>query len=279
MHLTLGWSRLFRPDRVGHIAWSRKAPGEEFPLHDHDFPEVFWISDGRLRHEINGAAADLARGQLVFVRAADRHRFLGTGDRAGTICNFATREDVVAHLRARYFASWNGAWWHGARVPAALTLTPAELHTLDHAAREFATLGEPDLHATERFLLNLLHVLRQHGRPARIASEPAWLAHARAAMTEPRHLPHGVPRLVRLAGCSPEHLARTVRRVHGVTPTELVNQLRLSWAGAELQYSSREIADIALAAGFESLSHFYHLFRRQHGVPPRQFRVRARSLA
>jgi AraC family cel operon transcriptional repressor len=279
MHLTLRWNRLFSPDRAGHIAWSRKEPGEEFPLHDHDFPEVFWVSEGGLRHEINGLTTDLTRGQLVFIRAADRHGFRGIGEHAGVVCNFATRTDVVAHLRQRYFAGWPGAWWHAGRGPAAVALTAAELHTLDHAAREFATVPDPDLHATERFLLNLLHVVRQHGQPARLGSEPAWLATARLAMTEPRHLARGVPRLVRLAGCSPEHLARTVRRVHGVTPTELVNQLRLAWAGAELQYSSREIAEIALAAGFDSLSHFYHLFRRQHGVPPRQFRVRARSLA
>jgi AraC family cel operon transcriptional repressor len=279
MHLTLRWDRLFSPQRAGHLAWSRKAPGEEFPLHDHDFPEVFWVSEGSLWHEINGLATDLTRGQLVFIRPADRHGFRGIGGRAGVVCNFATRPDVVAHLRQRYFAAWPGAWWHAGRVPVAVALSAAELHTLDHAAREFATVAEPDLHTTERFLLNLLHVVRQHGQPARLGSEPAWLARARAAMAEPRHLTHGVPRLVRLAGCSPEHLARTVRRIHGVTPTELVNQLRLAWAGAELQFSSREIAEIALAAGFESLSHFYHLFRRQHGVPPRQFRVRARALA
>jgi AraC-like DNA-binding protein len=40
----------------------------------------------------------------------------------------------------------------------------------------------------------------------------------------------------------------------------------------------KDIADIAAAAGFESLSHFYHLFQKQHGVTPRQFRERFRTL-
>lgn len=277
--MTLRWNRLFSPRRVGQIAWSRKGPGEIFPLHDHDFPEVFWISEGKLRHAVNGKAEDLDRGRLVFIRPKDRHSFVGIGERGGVICNFAVRPDVVAHLRIRYFATGRTGWWSEAREPKSIALAAAELHTLDLAARELAALGEPSLANAERFLLNLLHVVQSGGRIGRIAREPQWLSTARATMNDPHHLNAGVPKLAELAGCSAEHLARTVRRVHGVTPTELVNELRLSWAAAELQFSSREIAEIALAAGFESLSHFYHLFRRQHRVTPRQFRLRARALA
>ncbi len=279
MSLTLQWNRLFPSGRVSLISWSRKTLGEEFPLHDHDFPEVFWISAGCLQHELNGVGTELPLGRLMFIRPADRHAFRGIDARGGTVCNFAVRPDIVAHLRERYFAGQRIAWWHEAEPPPMLQLAPAELHLLDHAARELAATGDPDLHATERFLLNLFHLLRQRDAPVRLTAEPAWLAAARVAMNEPRHLARGVPQLVRFAGCSAEHLARTVRRVHGVTPTDLVNQLRLGWAAAELQYSGRTIADVALAAGFESLSHFYHLFRRQHGVTPRQFRLRARALA
>lgn len=278
MHLTLRWNRLFSPERVANLSWSRKSPGEEFPLHDHDFPEVFWIAEGALRHEINGVATDLPRGQLVFVRSADCHGFRGIGSRPGVVCNFAVRPDVAEHLRQRYFGGLDGAWWQ-TKAATPLALAASELHHLDQAARELGTMADPDLHLAERFLLNLFHLVRQHGRPAAVHAEPAWLSAARAAMAEPRHLARGVPQLVRLAGCSAEHLARTVRRVHGVTPTAMVNELRLNWAGAELQYSGREIAEIALAAGFESLSHFYHLFQRRHGVTPRQFRIRARVLA
>jgi AraC family transcriptional regulator, dual regulator of chb operon len=261
------------------ISWSRKAVGEEFPLHDHDFPEVFWISEGVMQHLINGTTTELKRGDLVFVRAKDGHAFCGAGERGGVVCNFAVRPDVVRHLRERYFPTLASAWWDAAAVPSCLQLSAAELQTLDHSARDFAEGSVPDLHATERFLLNLFHLLRKRESPAPDSLEPAWLVAARKAMEEPKNLSAGVPKLVRLCGCSAEHLARTVRRIHGTTPTGLVNELRINWTAAELQFSSREIAEIALAAGFESLSHYYHLFRQQLGVTPRKFRLRARTLA
>jgi len=261
------------------ISWSRKAIGEEFPLHDHDFPEVFWISEGTMQHQINGHPTELKRGDLLFVRAQDCHSFCGAGDQGGVVCNFAVRADVVSHLRARYFPGLATAWWDEAFVPSSLSLAASELQTMDHSAREFAEGSAPDLPATERFLLNLFHLLRKRESPNPKSLEPAWLTAARKAMEDPRNLQAGTPKLVRLAGCSAEHLARTIRRVHHRTPTELVNEMRINWTAAELQFSSRSIADVALAVGFESLSHFYHLFRKQLGVTPRQFRLRARALA
>lgn len=279
MPLTLRWNRLMSPRRVAQISWSRKAVGEEFPLHDHDFPEIFWVSEGTTRHTVNGVTTELGRGQLVFIRPDDCHGFRGAGEHGGTVCNLALRRDVLAHVRRRYFAGRRDAWWHDAAMPTGVLLTGAELRALDHAARELASVRTLTVADVDRFLLNLFHLLRERESPARQATEPAWLAAARQALADPQRLARGVPELVRLAGCSPEHLARTVRRVHGFTPTDLVNQQRLDWAAVELQFSSRGISDISLAAGFESLSHFYHLFRRQHGVTPRQFRLRARAFA
>lgn len=279
MSQTLRWNRLFTAQRAGVISWSRKALAEEFPLHDHDFPEVFWISEGKMQHLINGKTTELIRGELVFVRAKDCHGFRGASDQGGVVCNFAVRADIVRHLRERYFPALTTAWWDEAGVPASLHLSAAELQTLNHSARDLADGSAPDLHATERFLLNLFHLLRQRESPNPKSMEPAWLTAARKAMEDPRNLQAGMPKLVRLAGCSAEHLARTVRRIHHTTPTELVNEMRINWTAAELQFSSRDIADIALAVGFESLSHYYHLFRQQLGVTPRQFRLRARTLA
>lgn len=279
MPLTLRWKRLFPSGRLSQLSFSRKAPGEEFPLHDHDFPEVFWIAEGEVDHTINGQTSRLVRGDLMFIRAQDTHHFLGAGTSGGgVIANFAIRPDLVTAFRRRYFPQGRHAWWTRSAVPPLLSLNPADVHALEQAARELGAHTRPDRLATDRFLHELFHLLRASRREAPGAAEPAWLADARRALRDPQHLAAGVPRLASLAGCSPEHLARTVRRVHGVTPTDLVNRQRLDWAAGELMFTGREITEVALAAGFESLSHFYHLFRRQHGVPPRQFRLRARAL-
>jgi len=37
-------------------------------------------------------------------------------------------------------------------------------------------------------------------------------------------------------------------------------------------HRSKKIAEIAFAAGFRDISHFNRLFKRSHGVAPREFR-------
>jgi len=278
MSLTLRWKQVFPRQGLALIGWSRKRTGEIFPLHDHDYPEVFWIEEGELGHTINGETTVLRRGELRFVRANDRHEFIGRGDPGGVVANVAVRASVISDLRRRYGSAATEAWWHGQPVPPRITLSVADVHTLGQAARELAARAHVDRLAVDRFLLNLIELIRRPDAARRATGEPGWLSDARAALGDPRHLAGGVARLNQLAGCSAEHLARTVKRVHGVTPTDLVNQQRLEWAASELMFSGREIADVALAAGFESLSHFYHLFRRQHGTTPRRFRLRGRSL-
>lgn len=236
------------------------------------------MAEGEIAHAINGTEEALRRGDLVFIRPADRHGFVGRGPAGGVMINVAIRADLVARFGRRHPADASGAWWSEAIRPERIALTAAELHALDQAARDLAARAEPDLLEAERFLLNLFHLLRRRERTAPPDSEPGWLARARQSLEDPAHWRDGVAHLARRAGCSPEHLARTVRRVHGLTPTELVNRQRLDWAAGELMFTGRAITDVALAAGFESLSHFYHLFRRRHGVTPRQFRLRGRAL-
>jgi len=83
----------------------------------------------------------------------------------------------------------------------------------------------------------------------------------------------GAPGFVRAAGRSAEHVARTVRAVFGVTPSDYVNRVRMDYAARELRITTRPIAEIALDCGLNNLSHFYGLFRRSQGETPRAHRI------
>lgn len=279
MSQTLRWKRLFPDSRAGLISWTQKAPGETFPAHDHDFPEVFWIRHGEIEHTLDGEAERLTAGRLVFVRAENVHAFRGVGAAGGEICNFAVRADVAAHVRRRYLPRAEVAWWAPAGLQRRATLPAAATHALDLAAREYARVPQPGLFETERFLLNLLHAAGVAGTPVAAAPAPAWMSAALDAMDNPGELQRGPARFAQLAGCTPAHLARTVRAVHGVTPTALLNARRLDRAAVELQFTARPIVEIALELGFDGLSHFYRLFRRRFGTTPRDFRLRARTVA
>lgn len=76
------------------------------------------------------------------------------------------------------------------------------------------------------------------------------------------------------AGCSPGHLSERFRQVMGMSYTEYVQGQRLARVERALRNTAEPITQVALAAGFGSLSQFNRVFRQHHGCTPREFRKR-----
>ncbi|MDX2186778.1 MAG: helix-turn-helix domain-containing protein [Opitutaceae bacterium] len=274
---TIRWADVYgkRSQLAGYR--SKRKPGAVFPRHNHDFDELFWVESGAVRHELNGKSTLLPAGTLVFVRAADVHELTWTGPEEGVLVNIALRSEALRKLRQRLFPSENVAWWAKDEHERHWQLRPEQLRTVVQAAAEVP--GEvPELWRTERFVLNVMAL--QHpaaSRTAVLPGEPEWLWEARQMMEDPAKLRRGVAALVTLSGCTAEHVARTVRRVYGKTPTEWVNDARVGWAAERLRITVDPITMIAQDAGFESLSHFYHLFGKSFGETPRRYRIRSQT--
>ena len=78
--------------------------------------------------------------------------------------------------------------------------------------------------------------------------------------------------LARKVGVSQRQLERLCRRYLGATPARYYAQLRLDRARRMLRQTELAIAEIAIACGFVSLSHFSKVYRRQFGCSPRSDR-------
>ena len=115
-----------------------------------------------------------------------------------------------------------------------------------------------------------------NGRADSGRDSPPWLRSALDAMRSEDNLRGGVPRLLELAHVSPAHLWRTARRIHGVTPSELVRQLQIRHASMLLGTTDDSIGSVGARAGFASASHFSKAFRRAHSMSPREYRTRVR---
>ena len=74
------------------------------------------------------------------------------------------------------------------------------------------------------------------------------------------------------ADLSPYHLARMFKLSFGMPPHKYLMQRRVERAKALLAETDRTLADIALACGFSSQSHFSNCFKSATGVTPRGFR-------
>lgn len=78
--------------------------------------------------------------------------------------------------------------------------------------------------------------------------------------------------LAQVAGVSLHHFARRFRAQTGFSPHAYIQSRRMARAWELLTRTSAGVAEIALACGYESTSHFHAQFRRVHGCSPTRVR-------
>ncbi|MFH1499674.1 MAG: AraC family transcriptional regulator [Verrucomicrobiota bacterium] len=274
MH-TLTLKKLPADQACTYAHWLFSQPTENPPLHDHTFFELFWVTEGVGSHVINGEERRLEAGNLVLIRPADVHGFTSiAGQPALRFVNVAFHSALWSALKRRH-PTLPGRWFdesaHRAREHR---LDSIRLERMRHLAADLDA-GRRDPLTTEAFLLSVLALLDRFTRHHEQGGPPEWLAEARRRMAEPKHFVGGTRAFARLAGCSPAHLSREVKRRYQLTPTDIVNEARLIHAATRLASTNLPILDIMAECGFENLGHFYKLFQARHGTTPRRYRREA----
>lgn len=269
-------------DRVQHnslpaLYWPahiRLQGQDAYPLHDHDFGEVFWVEKGSFKHFVNGSEIPVNKGDLVFIRPSDRHSFHGCGEKPFFIMNIAFSWSIYLALRERYFPELLPLYGEDASLPKQISLSAAQLTQASNSFLELLNAKRSSFQI-ERFLMNLFAEFCPIPADEFLSNAPLWMQNAWINIQQPDRLALGVSEFCRLCGRSPEHVSREFHRLTGQTLMEKISRLRMERAASLLEGTSQEIADIALTCGYQSLSHFYAIFSRSYGLSPSAFRKRA----
>jgi AraC-like DNA-binding protein len=70
---------------------------------------------------------------------------------------------------------------------------------------------------------------------------------------------------------------RHFKKHTGKTFTGFVTEVRLNFASRQLIETDLAVSEIALASGYNNISHFNHQFSALHSLPPREFRKRMKA--
>ncbi len=278
MSLKLHWKDFAASGEAFHIQNDLRVRQWGVDYHTHDFAELFWVYTGRARHRVNGHAQELGAGHLVFIRSNDSHRLETMPPDPLGLVNIAFPLSTLRDLRQRYFTGMRRWFWGRDTLPETVQLETARLTRLQEWAETLVHAPRTRFEI-ERFLMNLFHLLSAGVEEEPLPPEaPDWLAAACAQIRKQKNRQEGVPAFVRCAARSPEHVARMTQKWLELSPTNYVNQIRLSFMERQLRLTAHDILDVTMEAGFSNLGHAYKLFKQRYGLPPRQYRQKHRQV-
>lgn len=244
---------------VGGIRVSTTAyPGSStLPLHEHGHAYLCLVAEGSYQQRCAGHDDDCQRGLLLVHPEGHRHANHFHPQGARTVDLFLSQVWMKSNGISRLLSDYRALSLPGSQI--FITRLDRELTTTDAAAGLA-------LQST------VLELLAQTIRLDDDTSRPSWMAHV---LDRLRDQPQSTPSLVELAalaGVHPAHLARTFKRVQGVSVGEYQRHQRINLACCALRSSPRPIADIAEEFGFSDQSHFARVFRRVTGQTPSVYR-------
>ncbi len=120
----------------------------------------------------------------------------------------------------------------------------------------------------------IVSVSRDLHRPSEDRVEVASLSRVVDLVRQRLDEPLRTGDLAAAAGCSPGQLARRIRQVFGLSPTQFLLRARVDRATSLLAGTDLPIAEVAATCGFYDQAAFTHRFARLTGQTPAQYRSR-----
>lgn len=245
---------------------------ETYHIHTHNFFEVFLIPKGTAIHNINGTAQLLTEGSFVIMRPPDIHRYEFFNNYDFGLINLELPAGLME--AALTFLQVPLKSIAAQKFPPHLVLTAAVLWDVKRKLLHIDTIESLQqrylyIRSIVPYLLQIF--FSQQETDQKPAAVPGWFTALLDDFSRAENFTAGLPRLLALGARSQEYLNRAFRKYIGSTPTEFINMKRMNLAADLLLSSERQIIDISAECGFNNLSHFYRVFHKQFGCPPKQF--------
>ena len=252
-------------------------------LHNHDYFELFLALTDNLYHYINGEEKYLKKGTLVFIRKNDFHCFNTTPNNKDVVFNMAFTEEIMNSLFDYLADSFPSKQMLEDENPPSLQLEPTEYNRILHSFNRTNTIPVDQyqkraLHYKKIiFEIFFNYFSEYYSENESFENIPLWLRDFNHNLKKTENFSKSTADIIKLSGKSREYLTRSIKKYYGLTLTNYINDIRLTYIANSLTTTDIDIINLIYDAGYQNISYAYSLFKKKFGTTPRVMREKTSS--
>jgi AraC-like DNA-binding protein len=262
----------------------RRNPQPEFPLHTHDFSEIFIVLSGTGTHYTERTNFSLSGGDVFVINRDQPHGFKDIDSLCLVNILFSMKDlnlpefDISESAGFHSLFTIEPALRETERVSSYLHLSPSSMsETLTHIERlEKELSGKTELSqfvAVGIFMQLVGCLSRSYSSSPRSDIEDLYqLGQVICFMEKNLHRSISVQELLDIAHMSESTLLRAFKKVLGVSPIQYHLSKRIEKTCSQLAHTDRSVTMIAYDWGFEDSNYYARQFRKFKNLSPLEYR-------
>ncbi|MBQ8394346.1 MAG: AraC family transcriptional regulator [Clostridia bacterium] len=239
--------------------------------HSHeDYIEIFIVTKGKLLHHFGKKKTAMQAGDAFIMLPDQYHKHSPYKNYASQHINLTCRIPYAKEFFRMYFHSETPSFpdqmirLNAKTFEMALAFQQLVLESKTEEAKDLA------VKAFLSFAFSLFHTTENRETEKQI---PEWLQEFIQKLNDfDFTTDFNLSDIYALSNYSQTTLSREFKKHMGKTLIAYINDLKLNYACNQLKHTDLSILAISSSLGFDSLSHFSHLFKKKYGIPPLQYR-------
>ena len=241
-------------------------------IHGHTFFEIFIVTKGVLHHTLNGKEERLTAGDIRLITPDDVHSQINDSiDTAVTVnlsfnrlflkeCGFLYKntDDILRSkncIRLQHLDS-------------------QELNYMIHIANSITKSVDIDeeTRLTKTLILLLLNSFITSHSDIIDRKSPKWLTTLLKLLNDPQYFATPISEVCSMVNYSPSAMSALFKKETNQTIVGYVTNVKINYACNLLRNTNYSISTITSLLGYDSISHFDHIFKKKIGMTPNQYK-------
>jgi len=245
---------------ISHVYWYQKS---EFMLPSDTYPcwTLFAVEDGRFHYSIGEESGEAGFGDMVL--CPPNMPFIRR-----------TLEPLTFHF-LQFVWLMEPSYWAEGRWNGKLTVRDTERLSSNYKyLRTITGWDEESMLHKQHMLSDMLRlvILEQGARDVGRTQRDTLMDEARKRLTERAYNSFSMKELSDQLKLTPVQFTRRFRKAFGETPSELLNEIRLTRARHLLEGTTLKLDEIAEQCGYENGFYLSRVFSKKTGMPPSVYR-------